>query len=106
MAPGWAIDRFASIDAADDVADVAAIDQKLVGFLYRAPICPRDKARRAHHDRREQPVVRVGHPARLAVDAARIHEPVGLVEVDDVRDVDEARGPPSDPGARLVATDD
>ena len=103
---GRTVDRLAPVRAADDVPDVVAVDQQLVRLLHRPPVRPGDETGCAQHDGREQPVVRVGDPTRLAVDVARIDQPVRLVEVNDVRDVHQARRPPRDPGARLVAADD
>src|SRR5256885_16118204 len=61
-----AIDGLPLVGAADDVADVAAVDQELVSLLDRAAISPRHKARRAQHDRGEPAGVRVWGPTGLA----------------------------------------
>ena len=106
MATRGAVDGVALVSVANDVADVVAIDQQLICLLDRAAVGPRDKARRAQDDRGEQAVVGVGDPACLAVDVARVDEPVRLVQVDDVRHIHQARRPPCDPRARLVAADD
>ena len=105
VAAGRAVNRLTPVDAADDVADVAPVDKKLVRLLNRSAVGPGDELRRAQNGGRQQPVVGVGHPARLAVDASRVHQPVGLVQIEDVRDVDEPSRPPRDPRARLVAAD-
>ena len=100
------VDGLTAVDAADDVADVAAIDQQLVRLLHRPAVGPRHEPGCPEHDLGEQPVVRVRDPAGLTVDVAGIDEPVRLVQVDNVRDVDESCRPPCDPCAGLVASDD
>ena len=101
-----AIDGLPLVGAADDVADVAAVDQELVSLLDRAAISPRHKARRAQHDRGEQAVVRVGDPTGLAVDVPRVDKPVRLVQINHIGDIHQTGRPPGDPRARLVAAND
>src|SRR5213082_3584778 len=106
VAAGWTVDRLSLVDPPDDVADVVPVDKQLVRLLHRTAVRPSDKAGRAQDDSRKQPVVGVGDPSRLPVDVAWIHQAVGLIQVYDVRHVDQARRPPCDPSAGLVATDD
>ncbi len=40
VTPRRAIDRFPAVCPADDVADVVAVDEQLVGLLHRAPVGP------------------------------------------------------------------
>src|SRR2546428_12984836 len=54
---GWAIDRISPVDAADDVADVVAVDEQLVRLLHRSPARPRDELRRPQNDRAQQTIV-------------------------------------------------